>query len=158
MKKIITLFSLLLSLSTFADVIEHKNCELFLNSQKSIEFFKAVNLTPDHFASLLKSKGYQAIVYISQPTLDRQAPMSGDQTEDIMSGELKLTVINQKSLKTWLLMSNNKKNNAGMAINTEFIRSTTIVSYKRPFQTPEKFKTETGLDLVNAIPNCQLAQ
>lgn len=154
MKKLMTLSLLVLSLSAVADTIEHKNCELFLNTKSSHDFFRAVNMNPFDFAFALKAKGYQAITYYSQETLDRHTPMSGEQTEDLMGGELFLQVINPKSIKTRVMLVNNKKRDDGTVYNSEFIRTETIVSYKRLFQNTQKFHTEAGLELVKEIPDC----
>lgn len=156
MKTIIALSLFSYSIITQASTINHKNCELFLNTQSAQDFFRAVKLNSTDVAAILKGKGYQAISYISQPTLDRHVPLSGDQEEDLLSGELSLTVINPKSLKSHLLLLNNKKNPAGMVINSEFMRAETVVNYKRLLQKEDAFYRASGLEFFQQIPNCEI--
>src|SRR5437660_1665327 len=146
--------ALVLATSAQASTIEHKNCEVFLNSKVSRDFFNLLNISPNDFAFALEAKGYQAITYISQPTLDGHTPMSGNQDEDLLSGDLRSEVAeNGKTVKASFALTNNKKDCNGKVISSEELYAETITERKRFFQSRRALRIETGTDLIRDIPD-----
>lgn len=158
MKKLLVVTGILFSLSSVAETIQHKNCELYVNTQSIQKFLKTINTNSTNLGFALRKKGYQALVQVSQLTMDRHAPMSGDIAEDILSGDFYFEVINPKSVKLRFLFLDNKKNDQGYVINTEFMSTETVISYKKLFQDQIKFYQAAGVELINQIPDCQIVR
>lgn len=158
MKKLLLASSLFFSLSSFGETIQHKNCQLFVNTQSIQKFLKTINTNSTNLFFTLAQKGYQSLGQISQLTMDRVTPMSGDITEDILSGDFFFEVINPKAVKLRFLFLNNKKNDQGYVINIEFLSTETVVGYKKLFQNQVEFYQKAGVELIKQIPDCQIVR